>query len=68
MLENEHVKMILEFEYNIRKKSTAIRPGVKIEYKERKPLHLGDLACLSEKNVIEKNKEKRQKEVSAAHL
>ena len=35
--------------------------NVTIEYKERKVIHLVDMACQSEKNVVEKNKEKRQK-------
>ena len=45
----------------MRKESTARRPDVTIEYKERKVIHLVDMACPSEKNALEKNKEKRQK-------
>ena len=41
----------------MRKESTARRPDVTIEYKERKVIHLVDMACPSEKNVLEKNKE-----------
>ena len=61
MLENEHVKMSGDVEYNMRKESTARRPDVAIEYKERKVIHLVDMACPNVKNVLEKNKEKRQK-------
>ena len=61
MLENEHVKMSRDFMYNIRKVSTARRPDVTIEFKERRIIHLVDGACSSEKNVLEKNKEKRHK-------
>ena len=61
VLENEHVKMSWDFEYNMRKESTARRPDVTIEYKERKVIHLVDMICPSEKNVLEKNKEKRHK-------
>ena len=61
MLENEHVKMTWDFEYNMRKESTARRPDVTIEYKEKKIIHLVDMACPNEKNFLEKNKEKRQK-------
>ena len=42
----------------MRKESTARRSDVTIEYKERKVIHLFDMACPSEKK---KNKEKRQK-------
>ena len=45
----------------MRKESTARRPDVTIEYKERKVIHLVDMALLSQMNVLEKNKEKRQK-------
>ena len=33
----------------------------RVQYKERKAIHLVDMACPREKNVLEKNKEKRQK-------
>ena len=46
MLKNEHVKMSWDFDYNLRKESTAGRPDVTIEYKERKVFHLVDMACL----------------------
>ena len=45
----------------MRKESTARRPDVTIEYKERKVIHLVDMAYPSKKNVLEKNKEKRRK-------
>ena len=61
MLKNENVKMSWDFEYNMRKESTAKRPDVTIEYKERKVIHLVDMAYPSKKNVLEKNKEKRRK-------
>ena len=53
--------MSWDFEYNMRKESTARRPDVTLEYKERKVIQLVNMACLSEKNVLEKNKKKRQK-------
>ena len=61
MLENEHVKMSWGFEYNMRKESTARRPDVTIKYKDKKVIPLVDMACPSEKNVLEKNKRNRQK-------
>ena len=43
------------------KKESARRPNIEVEYKEIKVIHLVDMACTSEKNVLGKNKEKRQK-------
>ena len=45
----------------MRNESTAIRPDVTIKCKERKVIHVVDMVCPNEKNVLEKNKEKRQK-------
>ena len=45
----------------MRMESTARRSDVTVEYKERKVMHMVDMACPSEKDVLEKNKEKRQK-------
>ena len=45
MLENEHVKISWDFDYNIRKESTAKRPDVTIKYTERQVIHLVDMAC-----------------------
>ena len=61
VLEIEQVKMSWDLKYNIKKESTVRRPDVKIWYKERKVMHLVDMACPSERNVLEKKKEKRQK-------
>ena len=61
VIENEDVKMTWDFEYQMRKESTARRPDVTIEYKEQKRIQLIDMACPSEKNVNEKMNEKRQK-------
>ena len=61
VLENEHVKISCDHEYNMKKESPARRPDVTIEYKEKKVIHPVDIACPSEKNVLEKKKEKRQK-------
>ena len=61
VLDNEHVKISSDFEYNMRKESTARGSDVTVEHKKRKVIHLVDMACPSEKNVLEKNKEKRQK-------
>ena len=50
MLETEHVSMqTWDFEYNTRKESTARRPDVTIEYKERNAIHLVDMTCPSDR-------------------
>jgi len=61
VLENDMVKMSWDFEYHMRKETTARRPDVTIEYKERKVIQVIDMACPSEKNIKEKMNEKRQK-------
>ena len=61
MLENEKVKMNWDFEYQMRKESTARRPNVTLEYKDLKLIQLVDMACTSEKNIQEKITEKRKK-------
>ena len=42
-------------QYKMKKKLTAGRPDVTIEYMERKVIHLVVMACPNEKNVLEKN-------------
>ena len=49
------MKMSWDFQYNMRKESTARRPDVTVEYKERKMTHLIDMTCPSEKNVLKEN-------------
>ena len=61
VIENDKVKMIWDFEYRMRKESTARRPDVTIEHKDRRLIQLIDMACPSEKNIKEKMNEKRHK-------
>ena len=61
VMENERVKMAWDFEYQMRKESTARRPDVTIEYRDQKVIQLIDMACPSENNIHEKTNEKRQK-------
>jgi hypothetical protein len=61
VLENELVKMSWDFTYCMRRTTTARRPDITIEYKEKKRILLLDMACLAEKNVQNKITEKRQK-------
>ena len=68
MLANEHVNMSWNIKYNTRKESTARRPDVTINYTERKVIHMIDMASLSVKNVLAKNKEKRHRSISSSPL
>jgi len=61
VMENEKVKMAWDFEYHMRKETTARRPDVTIEYKEQKLIQLIDMACPSETNVQDTFREKREK-------
>ena len=68
MLENEHVKMSWDFKYSKRKESTEKRYDVTIECKEKKVIHLVDMAYLSEKNVLENKMENKMKRQSFQQL
>lgn len=61
VIENHNRKLCWDFEYNLRKTTTARRPDVTIEMREEKKIWLIDMACPSEYNVEEKHQEKLQK-------
>jgi len=61
VMENDAVKMAWDFEYHMRKETTARRPDVTIEYKEQKLIQVIDMACPSDKNISDKVQEKLQK-------
>jgi hypothetical protein len=61
VLENESVKMCWDFEYKMRKETTARRPDVTIEYKAGRLIQIVDMACPSESRIQEKLREKLQK-------
>ena len=68
VLENEHVKMSWDFKYSKRKEPTEKRYDVTIECKEKKVIHLVDMAYLSEKNVLENKMENKMKRQSFQQL
>jgi hypothetical protein len=61
VLENSEVKMCWDFEYKMRKETTARRPDATLEYKNRKLIQLVDMACPAEANIDKKISEKLQK-------
>ena len=61
IFENENQKMCWDFEYNLRKTTTARRPDVTIEDKNSKKILLIDMACPNENNIAEKRREKLTK-------
>ena len=57
-IENDKIKLCWDFEYRMRKETTARRPDVTIEYKDRKLIQIIDMAGSSDQNINEKVKEK----------
>ena len=49
---------MLDFKHRMRKKTTARRLDVKIEYKDRKLIQIIDAACSSNQYINEKDKKK----------
>ena len=71
VLENSQAKLVWDFEFNLRKTTTARRPDLILEEKEEKNIWICDMACLQENNIekkrIEKKKEKKR-ETNHRHL
>ena len=61
VIENDKVKLCWDFEYWKRKETTARRPDVTIESKNRKLIQIIDVDCSSDQNINEKVTEKLQK-------
>lgn len=61
VLENSEVKLCWDFEYKMRKETTARRPDATLEYKDKKLIQLVDMACPAEANIEKKISEKIQK-------
>ena len=61
VLENSGKKLCWDFEYSLRKTTTARRPDMTLEDKEKKMIWIVDMACPMEKNIEEKRKEKLEK-------
>ena len=60
-LENDHAKLVWDFEFNLRKTTTSRRPNLILEDKEKKILWICDMACPQENNIVNKRDEKGTK-------
>ena len=60
-LENDHAKLVWDFEFNLRKTTASRRPDLTLEDKEKKILWICDMACPQENNTVTKGDEKRTK-------
>ena len=60
-LENDHAKLVWDFEFNLRKTEASRRPGLTLEDKEQKILWICEMACPQENNIVTKRDEKRTK-------
>ena len=54
VLENAQAKLVWDFEFNLRKTTTARRPDLILEDKEKKYIWICDMACPQEINIVEK--------------
>ena len=61
VLENDKGKLVWDFEYKMRQSSSARRPDLTLEDKERKRVWICDMACPQESNIEAKVKEKLDK-------
>ena len=60
-IENDECNLLWDFEYHMRKTTTAKQPDVAIEYKNKNKIFFVYMACPSENNVDAKHAEKLQK-------
>ena len=61
VLENDKAKLIWDFEFHLRKTTTARRPDLILEDKEQKKIWVCDMACPQQRNVETKRLEKLTK-------
>ena len=61
VFENMKGKLVWDFEYKLRQSSSARRPDLTLEDKERKRIWICDMACPQENNIEAKVKEKLDK-------
>ena len=60
-LENNHAKLVWDFEFNLRKTTISRRPDLTLEDKEKKILWICVMACPQENNTVTKQDEKQTK-------
>ena len=61
VLENDHAKLVWDFEFNLRKTTTSRRPDLTLEDKEKKISWICDKVCPQENIIVTKRDEKRTK-------
>ena len=61
VIEHDKVKLCWDFEYRMGKETTARRPDVTIESKDRTLIRIINMPCYSDQNINEKVTEKLQK-------
>ena len=67
VLESPQYKLCWDFEFSMRKTTSARRPDLVLEDKEGKTIFLVDMACPVEKNIEEKISEKLRKYQQVAY-
>ena len=58
-LENDHAKLVWDFEFSLRKMTTSRRPDLTLEDKKKKISWICDMARPQEENIVTKRDEKR---------
>ena len=61
MLENDKAKLVWDFEFHLRKTTTARRPDLILELKIDKKIWICDMGCLQQSNIGAKSAEKATK-------
>ena len=61
VLENDRGKLVWDFEFHLRKTTTARRPDLILEDKEKKKIWICDMACPQQRNIEAKRLDKLTK-------
>ena len=61
VLENQNAKLVWDFEFHLRKTTTARRPDLTLEDKRQKKVWICDMTCPQQRNIEEKRVEKMTK-------
>ena len=67
VLENGKVKLVWDFEFNLRKTNTSRRPDLSLKNKELKKIWICDMACPQQQNIKAKRLEKLTKYTQLAY-
>ena len=58
VLDNDHAKLVWDFEFNLRKTTASKGPDLTQDVKEKKILRICDMPCAEENNIVAKQDEK----------